>query len=270
MTDTPTPEVYLGRTVVDPAGNKIGSVGQVYVDDDSGVPDWVTINTGLFGMRENFVPLQGSSLSGDQLQVAFDKDVVSRAPGIDDDSHLDADEEQNLYTYYEPFRGGGRSSTVDSDYRTVSDVRSVSTVSPGSVAADEGPSTDRTDVPEAMAADAGQSSDRIDGGQSMAADAGTATDRTDSGQSLAADAGYATDRTDSGQSMAADAGTATDRADSGQSMAAGPNTPAPEERRQVGHERGAGRARLRRYVDTEQQPVRVALAAEEIGDSSGR
>ena len=61
MTNAVSPDVFIGRTAVDPDGNKIGSVGQVYVNDQSGVPDWITVNTGLFGMRENFVPLQGSS-----------------------------------------------------------------------------------------------------------------------------------------------------------------------------------------------------------------
>ena len=44
MTNTQTPETYMGRTAVDAQGNKIGSVGQVYVSDETGVPDWITVN----------------------------------------------------------------------------------------------------------------------------------------------------------------------------------------------------------------------------------
>ena len=82
MTNAVSPDVFIGRTAVDPDGNKIGSVGQVYVNDQSGVPDWITVNTGLFGMKENFVPLQGSSFNGDDLVLPFGKDVVKDAPEV--------------------------------------------------------------------------------------------------------------------------------------------------------------------------------------------
>ena len=97
MTNAGTPDVYMGRRAVDPAGNKIGTVGQVYVNDQTGHPDWVTVNTGLFGLRESFAPLAGSSFSGDDLVLPFDKDVVKDAPDIADSSHLDEDEQQSLY-----------------------------------------------------------------------------------------------------------------------------------------------------------------------------
>ncbi len=105
MTNAGTPDVYMGRRAVDPAGNKIGTVGQVYVNDQTGHPDWVTVNTGLFGLRESFAPLAGSSFSGDDLVLPFDKDVVKDAPDIADSSHLDEDEQQSLYDYYERYLG---------------------------------------------------------------------------------------------------------------------------------------------------------------------
>src|SRR3954467_9357392 len=111
MTNAVSPDVYIGRTAVDPEGGKIGSVGQVYVNDQSGVPDWITVNTGLFGMKENFVPLQGSSFNGDDLVLPFDKDVVKDAPDVSDASHLDVDEQDSLYSYYSRYLTGGQSTT---------------------------------------------------------------------------------------------------------------------------------------------------------------
>ena len=58
MTNAVNPDAYIGRSAVDPQGNKIGSVGQVYLNDETGQPDWITVNTGLFGMKENFAPLR--------------------------------------------------------------------------------------------------------------------------------------------------------------------------------------------------------------------
>ena len=46
MTNAASPDVYIGRNAVDPQGNKIGSVGQVYLNDETGQPDWITVNTG--------------------------------------------------------------------------------------------------------------------------------------------------------------------------------------------------------------------------------
>ena len=47
-----------GRDVYGPDGEKIGSVAQVYQDDQTGQPAWLTVHTGLFGMNESFVPLR--------------------------------------------------------------------------------------------------------------------------------------------------------------------------------------------------------------------
>ena len=105
MTNAVNPDVYIGRNAVDPQGNKIGSVGQVYLNDQTGQPDWITVNTGLFGMKENFAPLAGSSFNGDDLVLPFDKDVVKDSPDIADASHLDADEQQSLYAYYQRYLG---------------------------------------------------------------------------------------------------------------------------------------------------------------------
>ena len=81
-------------------GSKIGRVGQIYLDDQSGQPAWATVNTGLFGTSESFVPLAEASFSGDRLTVPFDKDKVKGAPSVSEDGHLSPEEEQRLYEYY--------------------------------------------------------------------------------------------------------------------------------------------------------------------------
>ena len=110
MTNTQAPETYMGRTAVDAQGHKIGSVGQVYVNDTTGVPDWITVNTGLFGTKENFAPLHGSSFSGDDLVLPFGKDVVKDAPDVADSDHIDVEEQQALSAYYQQYLGA---STTD-------------------------------------------------------------------------------------------------------------------------------------------------------------
>ncbi|WP_426715216.1 PRC-barrel domain-containing protein, partial [Campylobacter coli] len=80
--------------------DKIGSVGQVYADDDSGQPTWVTAKTGLFGTSESFVPLDGARVEGGDVLVPYTKDQVKDAPRVDTDGHLDPAEEDRLYAHY--------------------------------------------------------------------------------------------------------------------------------------------------------------------------
>lgn len=89
-----------GSTVVDTNGDKIGKLGQVFLDDQTGAPEWVSVNTGLFGMSESFVPLSSATTEGDRLRVAYTKDKVKDAPTIDADQHLSSEDEERLYDYY--------------------------------------------------------------------------------------------------------------------------------------------------------------------------
>jgi len=115
MTEALGVDAYVGKTAVDQQGNKIGSGGQVYLNDQTGQPDWITVNTGLFGLRESFAPLAGSSVNGDQLVLPFDKNVVKDAPDIADADHLDTDEQENLYAYYGRYVSGLGSRTGGAD-----------------------------------------------------------------------------------------------------------------------------------------------------------
>ncbi len=113
MTNAQSPESYMGKNALDAQGGKIGSIGQVYVDDETGVPDWITVNTGLFGTKESFAPLAGSSVTGDGVVLPFGKDVVKGAPEIKDAAHLDPDEQQALYDYYQRYLGGTSGAQYD-------------------------------------------------------------------------------------------------------------------------------------------------------------
>ena len=69
-------------TVFATDGDKIGSVGQVYLDDVTNEPTFVTVKTGLFGARETFVPLQQAQTTADGITVPFEKSFVKDAPNV--------------------------------------------------------------------------------------------------------------------------------------------------------------------------------------------
>ena len=91
----------IGGTLFGPGDEKIGSIGQVFLDDETGQPEWVTVSTGLFGTRETFVPIAQGTVSGSELTVPYDKDKIKGAPTVDvEGGHLSQAEEAELYAYY--------------------------------------------------------------------------------------------------------------------------------------------------------------------------
>jgi uncharacterized protein (TIGR02271 family) len=94
------PETLIGQTAYDNDGDKIGKVGQVYVDQDNGQPKWLTVNTGLFGTNESFVPLERVTQSGDDVRIDIDKATIKDAPNVAADGAISPEEEDTLYTYY--------------------------------------------------------------------------------------------------------------------------------------------------------------------------
>ncbi len=191
MISTRDIDTVQSGNVIDSDGDKVGSVGEVYLDNKSGEPEWVTVKTGMFGGKASFVPLAQATVQGEDLHVPYEKSKIKDAPKIDDDAELTPAEEDELYAYY-----GVQGSA------------------------------DRADVDVAPV-----------GGVD------TRTDRTD------------TDR--------------TDRTDTEGHDTSGPNTDdaitRSEERLNVGtRTEETGRARLRKYIVTEQQSVTVPVSHEEV------
>jgi uncharacterized protein (TIGR02271 family) len=117
MTITEDLQNMEGRTAVDKDGAKLGKIGQVYVDDQSGQPLWVTISTGMFGTKESFAPLYGARTSGDNLQLAVTKDMVKDAPGVEADGHIGDSENDALYEYYAGHLGdSGQDTSTGGQY----------------------------------------------------------------------------------------------------------------------------------------------------------
>ncbi|MQA35331.1 DUF2382 domain-containing protein [Modestobacter roseus] len=101
----------IGTNAVDADGDKLGKVGQVYLDDQTGRPEWATVSTGMFGTSETFVPLADAQLADGALRVPYQKAKVKDAPRMDADAgHLSPEEEAELYRYYGVATGTG---TVD-------------------------------------------------------------------------------------------------------------------------------------------------------------
>jgi uncharacterized protein (TIGR02271 family) len=198
----------IGSTAIDADGDKVGKVGQIYLNDATSDPEWVTVSTGLFGTKESFAPLYGAQPGDGELRLAVTKQLIKDAPNIDTDGHLDGSEIDTLYQHYSGHLN--RTST------------------PGT-----GDSTSTTGTTDTT---------RTGGGY------------TDQGTEYADRGAAGTDRTAAGTEGRDTSGPTTDDA-----------MTRSEERLNVGKETvEAGRARLRKYVVTENVTRTVPVSHEEV------
>ena len=100
MTNLNRIEDLANATAYDVNGDKVGSVQDVYVNDTSGQPDFISVNHGLFGTGTSIVPLRGHSLRDGDLHLAFPKDRIEDAPDLDDNGHLTTNDQDALYRHY--------------------------------------------------------------------------------------------------------------------------------------------------------------------------
>src|SRR3954463_16417702 len=104
-------QAWRGHELVDAEGAKIGKIHEIYVDRDTGQPEWLAVATGMFGTKVSFVPLTGATAQGDRLVSRWSKDQVKDAPNAEADGELSQEEEARLYQHYGLSYGEDRSSS---------------------------------------------------------------------------------------------------------------------------------------------------------------
>jgi uncharacterized protein (TIGR02271 family) len=91
---------WVGHTLVDDSGGRIGKIADLYMDEATGKPEWIAVNTGRLSSHISFVPLAGATASGDDLRVPYSVDQVKDAPDAEPDGRLSQEEEARLYRHY--------------------------------------------------------------------------------------------------------------------------------------------------------------------------
>ena len=91
---------YVGRKVVDPKGNKVGKVSDIFSDSRSLEPKWVSVNLGITHPHQPLIPLHDAFVAeSGQLVVPFEARLIKHAPA----SHgvtPTTEEEAELERYY--------------------------------------------------------------------------------------------------------------------------------------------------------------------------
>jgi hypothetical protein len=100
MPDLETVGTWQDRTLLDRGSSRIGTIDAIYLDDQTGQPEWALVNTGLFGTKSSFVPIAQAFQSDNDVLVPYDKQLVKDAPRIDSDQHLSEADERQLWRHY--------------------------------------------------------------------------------------------------------------------------------------------------------------------------
>ena len=127
-------ESLYGKTAFDVAGQEIGLVDAVYLDTQTGEPEWVAVRTGR--SETSLAPLAGAEATAEGVRLAVDAKLVRNAPHSDHPPgevtpQLSDAQEAELYLYYsvqytsptaeDPALGGspddGGAEVVDPEWR---------------------------------------------------------------------------------------------------------------------------------------------------------
>jgi hypothetical protein len=93
---------WVGLSVVDESGDKIGPLESIYFDTSSDLPSFAAVKVGILtGQKLVFVPLAGALVSPKHVKVFFAKKHVSKAPSIATDGEFDAALEPAVFAYYD-------------------------------------------------------------------------------------------------------------------------------------------------------------------------
>src|SRR6478609_2776993 len=89
---------WPGRDVLDSGGERLGGVREIYLDRETGHPEWVLVDVENDTAR--FVPLADASVGTATIQVAHTASEIRKAPGIGAEAQIDQAEERRLYAHY--------------------------------------------------------------------------------------------------------------------------------------------------------------------------
>jgi hypothetical protein len=100
------------REVTDVNGEAIGHAEAIYNDERTGEPAFLLVRGGIFGNKMHFAPIEGATLEGEAIRLAYDADMVKDAPSVSADEHLSVSEERRLFEHYGLSDAPDGSSTV--------------------------------------------------------------------------------------------------------------------------------------------------------------
>ncbi len=92
---------FSGYEVYDQAGQKIGKVDDLFVDENDS-PEYVGVKMGFLGTHSTLIPMAIATVdeTSSRIEVATDKETAKNGPTFDDDKEITPDFENEVHSYY--------------------------------------------------------------------------------------------------------------------------------------------------------------------------
>ena len=92
---------FAGYEVYDQAGEKIGKVDDLFVDEQD-QPEYIGVKMGFLGTRSTLIPMDLATVddSASRITVSAEKQTVKDGPTFDDDKDITPEFENQVYSYY--------------------------------------------------------------------------------------------------------------------------------------------------------------------------
>jgi hypothetical protein len=91
---------WKGADVLDPEGEKLGKLAEVFYDGETDVASFVAIKSGRFGKHLTLVPIDEASVGPNHLRVGHRKEELKRAPTYETDAELTVQGEAETFAFY--------------------------------------------------------------------------------------------------------------------------------------------------------------------------
>jgi hypothetical protein len=91
---------WRGQEVVDPSGDKLGKLEEIYFDGETDEPTFAAVKSGTISKSLTLVPLARASVGRDYVRVNRAKSEFKKAPSFDTDVELSLDDEAATFRHY--------------------------------------------------------------------------------------------------------------------------------------------------------------------------
>ena len=91
---------FIGKTLLDRSGAKVGTIEDVYADRETQKAEWALVRTDLFGLRKSLVPFAVLAFDADAAWAPYTGEQIIAAPGVEEEEEISAEAEERLFQHY--------------------------------------------------------------------------------------------------------------------------------------------------------------------------
>lgn len=93
-------ESWIGLTLIDDDDRPLGTIDAIYFDQETGLAEWMAVDTDAPGTGHSFVPLANAAPVEDAVRTPYEERQIAGGPRIEAFEDLPEDEVAELYRYY--------------------------------------------------------------------------------------------------------------------------------------------------------------------------